>query len=164
MLCLRTTPWEPLLDDYKFNWGVSSHHNYSSLMTNCRLSYAPVTNTNPDLSLQQYLIVSMWGHFYPRLCCRSLPPFCKLSLLLLGISCLILWYARLPHQGFPDGSDGKGSACNDGNLGLIPGLWRSSGRGQGNPSSILEWGITMDRGAWWATVHGVSKSRTRLSD
>ena len=31
-------------------------------------------------------------------------------------------------------------------------------------SSILAWGIPMDRGAWWATVHGVTKSRTRLSD
>ena len=133
MLCLRTTPWEPLLEDYKFNWHVSSHHNYSSLMPNCRLSSAPETNTNPDLSMKQYLIVSMWGHCCPRLCCMSLPPFFKLSLLLWGISCLILWYAKLPHQGFPGGSDGKRSACNEGNLGLTPRLWRSPGREQGNP-------------------------------
>ena len=31
-------------------------------------------------------------------------------------------------------------------------------------SSILAWRIPMDRGAWWATVHGVTKSRTRLRD
>jgi len=34
----------------------------------------------------------------------------------------------------------------------------------GTHSSILAWRILMDRGAWWAAVHGVSKSQTRLSD
>ena len=42
------------------------------------------------------------------------------------------------------------------NLGSIPGSGRSPGGGHG---SILAWRISMDRGAWWATVHGVSKSR-----
>ena len=47
--------------------------------------------------------------------------------------------------------------------GLIPGLGRSPGGGHGNPlpSSCLE--NSMDRGTWWATVHGVTKSQTRLS-
>ena len=65
---------------------------------------------------------------------------------------------------FPDGSDGKASACNAGDPGLIPGLPRCPGEGNGNPlqSSCLE--NPMDRGGWWATVHGVAKSRTRLSD
>ena len=36
--------------------------------------------------------------------------------------------------------------------------------GMATHSSILAWRIPMDRGAWWATVHGVKKSRTRLSD
>ena len=36
--------------------------------------------------------------------------------------------------------------------------------GMATHSSILAWRILMDRGAWWATVHGVAKSRTRLSD
>ena len=56
---------------------------------------------------------------------------------------------------FPGGLDGRTSACIAGDL------------GQGFPleedmashSSILAWRIPMDRGAWWATVHGVSKSR-----
>ena len=62
------------------------------------------------------------------------------------------------------GSDGKASAYNEGDLGSIPGLGRSPGEGNGNPlqCSCLE--NSMDRGAWWATVHGVAKSRTRLSD
>ena len=56
------------------------------------------------------------------------------------------------------GSAGKVSACNVGDLGLIPGLGRSPGGGHGNHSSILAWRIPMDRGAWQATVHGVTKS------
>ena len=37
-------------------------------------------------------------------------------------------------------------------------------KGMATHSSILSWRISMDRGAWWATVHGVTKSQTRLSD
>ena len=47
---------------------------------------------------------------------------------------------------------------------LIAGLGRSPGEGHGNHSCILAWRIPMDRGGWRATVHGVAKSRTRLSD
>ena len=66
--------------------------------------------------------------------------------------------------GFPGGSEGKASACNVGDLGSIPGSGRSPGEGNGNPlqDSCLE--NPMDRGVWWATVHRVAKSRTRLSD
>ena len=58
----------------------------------------------------------------------------------------------------------KASACNAGDLGSIPGLWRSPGEGNGNPfqCSCLE--NPMDRGACQATVQGVTKSQTRLSD
>ena len=67
-------------------------------------------------------------------------------------------------MGFPGGSEVKASACNAGELGSIPGLGRSSGEGNGNPLrySCLE--NPMDREAWWATVHWVTKSRTRLSN
>ena len=61
-------------------------------------------------------------------------------------------------------SDGKASAYNAGNLGLIPGLGRYSGEGNGNPLQYSCLGNPMDRGAWWATVSGVAKSRTQLSD
>ena len=60
----------------------------------------------------------------------------------------------------PSGSDGKEYACNAGDLGLIPGSGSSPGGGHGNllHYSCLE--NPMDRGAWWATVHGIAKSRT----
>ena len=66
--------------------------------------------------------------------------------------------------GFPGGSDGKESACNAGDLGSIPGSGSSPGEGNGNPlqDSCLE--NPKDGGAWWATVHGVAKSRTRLNN
>ena len=107
-------------------------------------------------------------------------------------------------QSFSGSSAGKESTCNAGDLGLIPELGRSPGKGIGYPlqyswaslvakmvkkppavretwvqslgwedpleegmathSSILDWRIPMDRGAWQATVHGVAKSWTRLSD
>ena len=59
--------------------------------------------------------------------------------------------------GFPGGSDGEESTCNAGDLGLIPGLGRSSGGGHGNPlqNSCLK--HSTDRGAWQATVHRVAK-------
>ena len=70
-----------------------------------------------------------------------------------------------PFDGFPDGSNVKESACNAGNLGLIPGWGRSPGVGNGNPLHYSGLGNPMDRGAWWATVHGVigSDMTERLS-
>ena len=59
---------------------------------------------------------------------------------------------RIP--GFPGGSEGKESACHAGDL-----SWEDSLEGgMATHSSILAWKNSMDRRAWWATVHGVSKS------
>ena len=65
---------------------------------------------------------------------------------------------------FPGGSEGKASTFNAGDLGLILGSGRSPGEGNGNllQYSCLE--NSMDEGAWYATVHGITKSRTRLND
>ena len=68
------------------------------------------------------------------------------------------------YWGFHGGSDGKASACNEGDSGSIPGLERSPGEGNGNPLQYSCLKNSMDRGAWWVTVHGVTKSWTRLSD
>ena len=57
-------------------------------------------------------------------------------------------------RGFPDGSLGKKSACNSGDVGSIPGLDRSPGEGNGNLLQYSCLGNPMDRGTWWAAVHG----------
>ena len=57
----------------------------------------------------------------------------------------------------------KASACNGGELDLIPGSGRSPGEGNGNPLQYSCLENPMDGGAWWATVHGVAKSWTQLS-
>ena len=63
-------------------------------------------------------------------------------------------------MGFPGGSDGKESACNAGDPGSLPGEGRFPGEGNGNllQYSCLE--NSRDRGTWWATAHGVTKSQT----
>ena len=53
---------------------------------------------------------------------------------------------------------GKESACNAGDLGLIPELGRSPGGGHGNPLQYFCLKNPMDRGAWRATVHRIAKS------
>ena len=67
-------------------------------------------------------------------------------------------------KGFPYSSVGKESACNAGDLGSIPGSGKSPGEGNGNPLQYSCLENPMERGSWRATVHGVAKSRTRLSD
>ena len=57
-------------------------------------------------------------------------------------------------MGFPGGSTGKESACNEGDPGSIPGLGRFGGEGIGYPLQYSWWKNSMDRGAWRATVHG----------
>ena len=64
----------------------------------------------------------------------------------------------------PFSSDGKESVCNAGDLGSIPGSERSPGEENGNPLQYSCLENPTDGGAWGATVHGVTKSRTRLSD
>ena len=70
----------------------------------------------------------------------------------------------LPKINFPGGSDDKESACNVGHLGSIRGWRRSLGEGNDRPLQYSCLENPMDGGAWQATVHGVTKSRTWLSD
>ena len=62
--------------------------------------------------------------------------------------------------GFPSGSEGKESACNAGDLGLIPGLGRSPEAGNSYPLLYSGLENSMDRGVWWSTVYGVTEGRT----
>ena len=63
----------------------------------------------------------------------------------------------------PGGSDGKEFACSAGDLGSISELGRSPGGGMATHASILAWRISMDRGAWWASVSKESDTTERLS-
>ena len=88
--------------------------------------------------------------------------FCSyFTLTLIFVTICIVLFVLL---GFPGGSEVKVSACNEGDTGSIPGLGRSLGEGNGNPLQYSCLENPMDGGAWWATVHGVAKSQTQLSD
>ena len=65
-------------------------------------------------------------------------------------------------MGFPGGSEGEESACNVGDLSLIPGSGRSLGEENGNPLQFSCLENSTDRGAWWAAVQRVAKSWTWL--
>ena len=67
-----------------------------------------------------------------------------------------------PKKDFLGESVVKNPPANSGDTGLIPGLGRSPGGGNGNPLQYSCWDNPTDRGAWWATVHRVTKSWTRL--
>ena len=67
-------------------------------------------------------------------------------------------------MGFLGGSAVKKPSANAGDEGSIPRSGRSPGEGNGNPLQYSCLGNPMDRGAWWAIVHGVAKGPTRLSD
>ena len=66
--------------------------------------------------------------------------------------------------GFPGGSNGEESACNVGDLGSISESGGTPGEGNGYPLQYSWLENSMNRGAWWATVHGVPKCQTRLND
>jgi len=73
-------------------------------------------------------------------------------------------FTLLGGKGFPGGSGGKESICNVGDLSLIPGLGRSPGEGNSYPLQYFSVENSMDREAWQATLCGVTKSWTPLSD
>ena len=73
-----------------------------------------------------------------------------------------LTYMTLIFQGsFPGGSVVKNPPASVGDMGSVPRLGRSAGGGHGNPLRYSCLGNPMDRGAWRATVHGVTKDRTQ---
>ena len=73
-------------------------------------------------------------------------------------------YSLLQYMGFPCSSIGKDCTCSAEDPGSIPGSGRSTGEGNGTPLQYPFLENLMDKGAWWAAVHGVTKSRAQLSD
>ena len=82
------------------------------------------------------------------------------SILFYTFSSRPVWH----YLGFAGGSDSKESTYNIGDPGSIPESGRSPGEGNGNPLQRSFPENFMDRGAWLATVHGIAKSRTQLSN
>ena len=79
--------------------------------------------------------------------------------------CVYIYICIYIHiQGFSGGLDGKKSACKAGDLGSIPGSGRSPGKGHCNQLQYSCLENPKDRGAWRATVRGVAKSQTQMSD
>ena len=107
-------------------------------------------------------LLGLWGKWcfrstnnnnHPLRWCNSInKSLCELHL------CKISW-----DDGFPGGASGKESTCKAGDSGLIPGSGRVPGEGYGSPLQYSCLENPLDRGAWWAAVHGATKSQTRLS-
>ena len=86
-----------------------------------------------------------------------------LSEMTLEVFCQFSGGHLIIFRGFSGGSLVKNLPANAGGMGLIPGSGRY-GEGNGNPPQYSCLRNPMDRGAWWVTVHGVTKSRAQLSD
>ena len=98
---------------------------------------------------------------YERKICPIVHVQCYLQEIIIAVwsTCAVIWWCL--HLG---GSDGKASAYSVGDLGSIPGSGRSSGEGNGNPLQYSCLENAMDGGVWYATVYGVEKSQTQLSN
>ena len=99
---------------------------------------------------------------------ESLPHLKKflLKCSLFTMLCQFKVYSKVSqlYLSFCDGSDGKESTCNEGELGSNPGSGRSLREGNGNPLQYSCLKNSMDKGAWQATFYRVTKSQTQLSD
>jgi len=82
----------------------------------------------------------------------------------LKLSTLLPPRESISKEWLPRRRRGKESVCQEGDAGLGPGSGRSPGEGNGNSLQDSCLGNPMDREAWWATVHGVSKNQKQLSD
>ena len=115
-----------------------------------------------------------WKHLFQVMLSSHFPggPVVKTQLLLQGMQVQYVVRNKILHAAwhgqkiicFLCGSDSKESDSNAGDLGSIPGSGRSPGEGNGNPLQYSCLENLMEGRAWWATVHGVAKSQTRLRD
>ena len=85
---------------------------------------------------------------------------CVLSMSVYVCACVCIYVC----MGFPDGSDGKESACNAADPDSISGLGRSPGEGNGNPLQYSCLENSMEKEAWYTIVHVIAKSRTQLGN
>jgi len=120
----------------------------------------------PDQGLNPQSLRWKCGVLTPRLLGKSLSFIFFLS---LPFSFLLPFLPSFPEllKGFPDGSVVKNLPASAGHTrdkDSVPGSGRPPGEGNGNPLQYSCLGNPMDRGAWWATVHGVTEIQTGPSD
>ena len=108
---------------------------------------------------QQHHLLHKQQHFDD-----TIPLSCTQVYIYMCVCVCVCIHTATETLAIPCGSEGKASACNARDLGSIPGWRRSPGEGNDNPLQYSCLENPMDGEAWWATVHGVAKSRTRLSD
>ena len=114
-------------------------------------------------SFQKRICKIAFGFYFMELNSEALEKE-KMEEVLVGTHFLRHLKTRWQFLDFSGGSDSKASVYDAGDLGSSPGSGRSLGEGNGNPLQYYCLENPTDRGAWWAAVHGVAKSRTRLSD
>ena len=144
----------------KRRWGTGYHLRYSPwCMLECAGNVRVITVSL--LTEVAPLVRSFWGS-----CVRTTPQLLSSLARMSDLRDCRHWEYTVitPRLWFPWWLSGKDSASNAGDADWIPGLGRSPGGGHGNPPQCSCLENPTDRGAWWATVHGVTKSRTWLSD
>ena len=134
-------------------WVNSTKADFSGLVSPIRVGRSTLFHHCPSNSVPP-LLNSILPSYMRSTWCPLFPGFESISALVHTKQ----WW------GFPGGSDGKESACSAGDLGFIPGLGTSPREGNGYPLQYSWLENSMGRGAWWAIVHGVTKSQTWLSD
>ena len=95
--------------------------------------------------------------------CNHLSPFINFYWSIIALQCCVS-SSYTAKWGFPHSSVHKESVYSAGDPGSIPGSGRSPGERNGNPLQYPYLENPIDRGAWWAAVHGVAKNRARLSN
>ena len=153
---MQTQQRQPLLRQHKrkpSSWEVSlERHHLGQWLSNFRMSNVPrgIAKIVAILTPQfLFFFRSGWGL---RICISNKFPSDAEA---VGNSRPLSFY-----QASPVAQTGKKSPCHVGDWGLIPGLERSFGEDNGNPLQYSCLENRMDRGAWWATVHGVAESET----
>ena len=124
---------------------------------------------SPPIAIYFSIFISFLEHTHTHTLILTHSHTCIVSNTWHGPQCYRICHSRMTtvvrtFVCFPGSSDSKASAYNAEDPALIPGSGRSPGEGNGHPLQYSCLENSMDWGAWWATVHGVEKSWTQLSD
>ena len=136
--------------------GPHSPHRWGELCF--RKLYGQETKTNPADVLSVYacicnIILHFYLHKYLKVCTQKMYVFC-----------LYKYLQSAALEGLPRWLSTKESACQSRGQGFDPWVGKIPWRRKWQPTPVFLPGHLMDRGAWWATVHGVTKSRTQVRD